>query len=148
MESGGRDPDVSRPLCARPLDMGKRGVSAFRHAHFHRALGCRSCLLVPSSINYAGFFLGFRRHNHIFFSFFQWTLDQADGDLGPTNLFFFHHVFFSFFGVENPTLTHKNCPATVTVWFENSKTNLNIRFSLDFAFFSWRFLVTIEIVVT
>ena len=46
VESGGRDPGVSRPLCGRPLDMGKRCVSAFRHAHFHRALGCRSCLLV------------------------------------------------------------------------------------------------------
>jgi len=27
VESGGRDPGVSRPLCGRPLDMGKNVVS-------------------------------------------------------------------------------------------------------------------------
>jgi len=59
VQSGGGDPGVSRPLCSRPLDMGKHCVAAFRHgalnsrrAHFHRALGCRSCLLVPSSTIY------------------------------------------------------------------------------------------------
>ena len=31
IQSGGRDPGVSRPLCGRPLDMGKRCVAAFRH---------------------------------------------------------------------------------------------------------------------
>ena len=28
---GGRDPGVSRPLCSRALDMGKRCVATFRH---------------------------------------------------------------------------------------------------------------------
>ena len=31
VQSGGRDPGVSRPLCGRPLDMGKRCVAAFCH---------------------------------------------------------------------------------------------------------------------
>jgi len=31
IQSGSRDPGVSRPLCGRPLDMGKRCVAAFRH---------------------------------------------------------------------------------------------------------------------
>jgi len=31
VQSGGRDPGVSRPLCGRPLDIGKRCVAAFRH---------------------------------------------------------------------------------------------------------------------
>jgi len=34
IQSGGRDPGVSRPLCSRPLDMGKRCVAAFRHGAF------------------------------------------------------------------------------------------------------------------
>ena len=55
-----RDPGVSRQLCGRPLDMGKRCVAVFSHGalnwqetHFHHTLGCRLCLLVPSSTNYA-----------------------------------------------------------------------------------------------
>jgi len=34
VQSGGRDPGVSRPLCGRPLDMGKRCVAAFRQCSF------------------------------------------------------------------------------------------------------------------
>jgi len=31
VQSGGRDPGVSRPLCGRPLDVGNRCVAAFCH---------------------------------------------------------------------------------------------------------------------